>query len=924
MKTGFKTWATAMAAGLLLAACGGGGGGGATTPSPGTPAAASVSLLAAAASDPVAGSGATQISITISNSGGLAATGLVFSPNLATGLALTGFTCTGGGGAVCPASSTASAIALPDLPAKGSLTLLLNVNVGAGASGSLTSMPSVQASNDAVTTDNAAAAVVKAYTADIAISGSGPTAPVAAGSTTAYTMTVSNAGPDDARDVQITNTLGSFQTLGTVTCSASGGATCPAATGAAITVPQLPKNGTLVFTVPATVMAGVSGSIANVMMAAAAGDPVATNNAVGVQLSAYVPIPTAQPGQSIITLQSDGSDYIGAGRNYSYTRANASLYVSADGGHLKVGVSGDESWSADFQLPSAMSQLQPGTYAGLKRYPFHNPIMGGLSWGGEGRGCNELTGSFTITSATYVAGQLSAVEADFEQHCEGAGAALRGQIRWYASDTTVPAGPVNPPPATLWAPAVGETPTTGNYVYLQSDSGDYIGGGRASTFTQADSILNVTAVGGRASVRVTGDQDWSGDFQAMQGVSTLQPGYYGSLRRFPFHNPVRGGLSWSGEGRGCNTLTGWYVVDKATYVDGVLNALDLRFEQHCEGGTAALRGKVHWDASDRTTSAGPVNPPPAALWSPAAGATPASGSYIYLISDSGDYIGAGRTYAYTKADAVLGLSINGRSLRVSVNGDQDWSGNFEGMTSISDLKPGYYGNLQRYPFHNPVRGGLNWSGEGRGCNTLKGWFVVDGITYANGTLATLDLRFEQHCEGGSAALRGKIHWDANDTGTPPGPVNPPPTGLWMPAAGVTPASGNYVYLTSDSNDYIGNGRTYTYTASNAVLAVTGNGRRLSVSVSGSDDWTGEFQGMDAIPQLQPGYYGSLQRYPFNNTARGGLSWSGQGRGCNTLTGWFVVDSITYVNGTLAAVDLRFEQHCEGGAAALRGKIHWSS
>ncbi len=922
MNPGFRTRAAAIVTALLLSACGGGGGGGGSnTPAPEVPSnSSSVSLQASAPTDPVPSGGDTQINVSLSNTGGLAATGVVLTPNLAPGLTLTSVGCTGTGGGICPPSSAASSIALSDLPAKGSLALQLHVKLAAGTSGALTSMPTVQAGNDAVSTDNTAAAVIKAYTADVSISGSGPTAPVAAESTTAYTMTVGNAGPDEARDVLVTNTLGSFQSLGTLSCSASGGASCPTITGPSIRVPTLPKNGSLVFTVQATVMPGVSGSIANVMTVSSGGDPVDTNNAAAVQLSAYVPAPTIKPGQSGVILQSDAGDYIGAGHDYVYTRANANLSVSSNGGRLTVQVSGDENWQADFQQPSGLARIQPGTYAGLKRYPFNDAAAGGLNWSGDGRGCNELTGSFTVTSATYVAGQLSAVELDFEQHCEGGPAALRGQVHWYANDTTAPAGPVNPPPTYLWSPEAGATPATGNYVYLQSDGGDYIGGGRTSTYTQSDAVINITAVGGHVAISVGGDQSWSGDFQAMQGLASLKPGYYANLQRYPFQNPVRGGLSWSGEGRGCNTLTGWFVVDKATYVDNTLSALDLRFEQHCEGGSAALRGKVHWDASDHTAAAGPVNPPPATLWAPADGATPANGSYIYLTSDAGDYIGGGGTYTYTNGNAVLGVNVSGRRLTVSVAGNQDWSGTFEGMNSIAELKPGYYGNLRRYPFNNAIKGGLDWGGEGRGCNTLTGWFVVDSISYANGQLATLDLRFEQHCEGGSSALRGKIHWDASDLAKPPGPLNPPPSNLWTPSAGATPASGNYVYLASDSGDYIGGGGTYSYTSSNATLNISGNGRQITVRVG---PWDADFVGMNSIAELKPGYYGGLQRYPFHNTAKGGLSWSGAGRGCNTLTGWFAVDSVSYINGQLAALDLRFEQHCEGGSSALRGKIHWS-
>jgi len=81
--------------------------------------------------------------------------------------------------------------------------------------------------------------------------------------------------------------------------------------------------------------------------------------------------------------------------------------------------------------------------------------------------------------------------------------------------------------------------------------------------------------------------------------------------------------------------------------------------------------------------------------------------------------------------------------------------------------------------------------------------------------------------------------------------------------------------------------------------------------------------MNSITELEQGYYGTLQRYPFHNPAKGGLSWSGNGRGCNSLSGWFVVDSITYVGGTLSAIDLRFEQHCDGDTPALNGKVSWS-
>jgi hypothetical protein len=474
----------------------------------------------------------------------------------------------------------------------------------------------------------------------------------------------------------------------------------------------------------------------------------------------------------------------------------------------------------------------------------------------------------------------------------------------------------------LWKPDESKLPATGNFVYLQSDVGDYIGAGQERLYTSTDTLFSVNASGARMNLNLTGDDNWHGEFVGMNTLTRLERGYYGDLTRAPFSNPTKGGLEWSGEGRGCNTLTGWFVVDSVTYEGTTLTAIDLRFEQHCEGGVPALRGRVRWSASETSTAPGPVTPP-VGLWQPAV-ATPATGNYVHLESSGGDYIGAGRSYTYTSANSILAVSESGAKVNVRVDGDEGWWGDFAAMQGLSRLEKGYYGGLQRYPFHNPVKGGLSWSGEGRGCNTLAGWFVVDHVAYEGNQMVALDLRFEQRCEGGTSALRGKIHWTANDTTAIPGPVRPPPAGLWQPAASSLPASGNYVYLQSMQGDYIGGGQNRTFTDSNSVLSVTSTGALLKVNINGNSWWNGDFAGMNTLSQLEPGYYGDLQRYPFHNPVKGGLDWGGDGRGCNTLTGWFVIDKITYVQGSLTEVDMRFEQHCEGGSPALRGRIRWNA
>lgn len=290
---------------------------------------------------------------------------------------------------------------------------------------------------------------------------------------------------------------------------------------------------------------------------------------------------------------------------------------------------------------------------------------------------------------------------------------------------------------------------------------------------------------------------------------------------------------------------------------------------------------------------------------------------ITLTSDAGEYVGGGGAYTYTNANAIIRLSANATSIQLSISGDQHWNATFQ-VPLGAQLANGSYANATRWPFQG-TGPGLNWSGEGRGCNTLAGSFAIDSISWSAGvgsSLLGLDMRFDQHCDGSIGALRGTIHWRADDPTSGPGPVTPIPSDLWQPPAGATPTSGDFVYLQSDQGDYIGQGTTSLYQTG---IVVTSSGANVAVAAGGN---SGNFQGMSSLSQVNVGYYGNLIRYPFNNPLLGGLDWSGNGRGCNQLTGWFVVDRVNYVNAVLVGIELRFEQHCEGSTAALHGAVRW--
>ena len=89
----------------------------------------------------------------------------------------------------------------------------------------------------------------------------------------------------------------------------------------------------------------------------------------------------------------------------------------------------------------------------------------------------------------------------------------------------------------------------------------------------------------------------------------------------------------------------------------------------------------------------------------------------------------------------------------------DWRLDVDGRWNQQRLTVGLYEDVQRFPFHNKAKGGLNFSGEGRGCNELVGAFAIDEITWDGVELASVSGRFLQHCELESRpALHGAFRW----------------------------------------------------------------------------------------------------------------------------------------------------------------------
>lgn len=150
---------------------------------------------------------------------------------------------------------------------------------------------------------------------------------------------------------------------------------------------------------------------------------------------------TLNVGPAFLVMNSQPGDYIGGGVNRAFGPADGTLSGSAGSGgvvHLSFTSNGfpfGEWWYLDFAAPSG-TPLTVGTYTGATRYPFQSSGSPGLSIDGDGRGCNTLTGSFTITAIQFnTDGSLARFAANFEQHCEGGPAALTGSVSYPFSTT---------------------------------------------------------------------------------------------------------------------------------------------------------------------------------------------------------------------------------------------------------------------------------------------------------------------------------------------------------------------------------------------------------------------------------------------------------------------------------------------------------
>jgi hypothetical protein len=215
-------------------------------------------------------------------------------------------------------------------------------------------------------------------------------------------------------------------------------------------------------------------------------------------------------GKTFWTMHSQPGDWVGGGNDFDWTPQNgAQLGIGGSETHAWASVTAGNDWYyADFEAAPGSLLLPGTTFDNATRYPFN--AGAGLAIYGDGAGCNEDAGSFTVQDSAFTdSGQLKRLLLDFTQYCDGSSAALTGTISWNEPDPNAPPRDASAPHR---ATGLGATATaSGRITVGWTNPGDAdwadtvvrILPGRTAPQSPVDGREVYTGRGGHATVKVS-------------------------------------------------------------------------------------------------------------------------------------------------------------------------------------------------------------------------------------------------------------------------------------------------------------------------------------------------------------------------------------------------------------------------------------
>ena len=275
----------------------------------------------------VSSGGNSTYTIVVTNSGPSDVVGASFADLMPTGLAGVTWTCTSVPGSACGAASGSGSISDSiDLASGTSVTYTVSATVSAldGTISNTASIAAPTGTTDPVPgNDSATDTTIVDPVGNLSITKTDGQTVVVAGTTTTYTIVVTNDGPSNVTGIDVTDALPAALTGAVWTCAASAGATCSASngTGDISTTVDLDAGATATFIVNAIVAPETTGVVANTATLTPPANYTDTdptdNSATDTSNS------TSQADLSITKTNATATSVPGAGVTYTITVTNA-------------------------------------------------------------------------------------------------------------------------------------------------------------------------------------------------------------------------------------------------------------------------------------------------------------------------------------------------------------------------------------------------------------------------------------------------------------------------------------------------------------------------------------------------------------------------------------------------------------------------
>jgi uncharacterized repeat protein (TIGR01451 family) len=216
--------------------------------------------------------GTVTYTATMTNGGAVAAPSTTIADPIPAGLTSFSWSCTAAGGAACPNASGSGAIneTIAVFPAGGSVQYQISAAVSAAPPATVTntataSPPAGGICSDASTPPCSSSAALPAG-ALVSVQKSTTTTSVLPNGAVSFVVTVTNSGSVAAPNTILSDPLPAGIASQSWTCAASGGAVCPAASGAGAlneTIATLPAGGALTYTIAALATAAPPAAVSN-------------------------------------------------------------------------------------------------------------------------------------------------------------------------------------------------------------------------------------------------------------------------------------------------------------------------------------------------------------------------------------------------------------------------------------------------------------------------------------------------------------------------------------------------------------------------------------------------------------------------------------------------------------------------------------